>query len=183
MTRRQFLTCSAAAAGAAVSSRQRAEAALPPVKITRVRIYQPPNLNQLFNQSNMVCTVETDAGITGTGEGGAKDTLEQCAGSLIGKNPFQIETLWQTMYMEWFYPPGREKIHALGALDLALWDIKGKALKLLVHQLLNGSVRNYMDCYPTSGVGGGGGGGRGGAGRGAAGAGGADAQPPAGRGG
>ena len=32
------------------------------------------------------------------------------------------------MYIAWFYPPGREKTHALGALDLALWDIKGKAL-------------------------------------------------------
>ena len=128
-----------------------------------MRIYQPPNLNQLFNQSNMLCTVETDAGLTGIGEGGSKDTLEQCAGSLIGKNPFQIENLWQTMYMEWFYPPGREKIHALGALDLALWDIKGKAFKAPVHQLLNGSVRDYMDCYPTGGVGGGGGGRRRGA--------------------
>ena len=71
----------------------RAEATLPQTKITRVRIYQPPNLNQLFNQSNMLCTVETDGGLTGIGEGGSKDTLEQCAGSLIGKNAFQIETL------------------------------------------------------------------------------------------
>jgi L-alanine-DL-glutamate epimerase-like enolase superfamily enzyme len=50
-------------------------------------------------------------------------------------------------------PSGQEKIHALGALDLALWDIKGKGLKLPVHQLLNGSVRNYLECYPTGGVG------------------------------
>src|SRR5437867_3949143 len=155
MNRRLFLKSLAAASASPFASYHLAEAALSPAKITRVRIYQPPNLNQLFNQSNMLCTIETDAGITGIGEGGAKDTLEQCAGSLIGKNPFQIETLWQTMYMEWFYPPGREKIHALGALDMALWDIKGKALKTPVHQLLNGSVRNYIDCYPTSGIGGG----------------------------
>src|ERR1700685_3198444 len=172
MNRRLFLKSMAAASTTALMVPRYAEAALPPAKITRVRIYQPPNLNQLFNQSNMLCTVETDAGLTGIGEGGSKDTLEQCAGSLIGKNPFQIETLWQTMYMEWFYPPGREKIHALGALDMALWDIKGKAFKAPVHQLLNGSLRDYMECYPTSGVGGGvggGGGGRGGAGRGGAG--------------
>jgi galactonate dehydratase len=163
MNRRRFLESMTAAAATAVVGLRNAGAALPQIKITRVRIYQPPNLNQLFNQSNMLCTVETDAGITGIGEGGSKDTLEQCAGSLIGKNPFQIETLWQTMYMEWFYPPGREKIHAVGALDLALWDIKGKAFQAPVHQLLNGSVRNYLDCYPTGGVGGGGGrsGGRG----------------------
>ena len=128
------------------------EAALPKIKITRVKIYRPPDLNQLFNQSNMVVTVETDAGITGIGEGGAKDTLEQCAGTLIGKNPFKIEALWQEMYIAWFYPPGREKVHALGALDLALWDIKGKALKLPLHELLGGSVRNHLECYATGGT-------------------------------
>jgi galactonate dehydratase len=180
MNRRTFLKSVAAVSAAPFAPFDRAEAALSPAKITRVRVYQPPNLNQLFNQSNMLCTIETDAGITGIGEGGAKDTLEQCAGSLIGKNPFQIESLWQAMYMEWFYPPGREKIHALGALDMALWDIKGKALKMPVHQILNGSVRNYMDCYPTSGLGGAGGGGRGGRG-GTAGP--PAAQPNAGRGG
>src|SRR5438552_18988786 len=152
MNRRRFLKSLTAASAAVLTGLPRAEAALPAAKITRVRIYQPPNLNQLFNQSNMLCTVETDAGLTGIGEGGSKDTLEQCAGSLIGKNAFQIENLWQTMYMEWFYPPGREKIHAVGALDMALWDIKGKAFKAPVHQLLGGSVRNYLECYNTGGV-------------------------------
>jgi galactonate dehydratase len=55
------------------------------------------------------------------------------------------------MYMEWFYPPGREKIHAQGALDMALWDIKGKALGLPVHEVLGGTVRNYCECYQTGG--------------------------------
>ncbi len=89
-------------------------------------------------------------GITGIGEGGSKDTLEQCAGTLIGKDPFKIEAIWQEMYIAWFYPPGREKTHAMGAMDLALWDIKGKALKLPVHELLGGTVRNYCECYGTT---------------------------------
>src|SRR4051795_8164854 len=152
MNRRSFLKSLAVAPAACAIRLPRAEAALPKAKITRVRIYQPPNLNQLFNQSTMVCTVETDAGITGIGEGGAKDTLEQCAGTLIGKNPFHIESIWQEMYIAWFYPPGREKVHALGALDLALWDIKGKIQNLPVHSLLGGMVRNYCECYNTSGV-------------------------------
>src|SRR4051812_26061917 len=67
MNRRLFLQ-STAAAGACLTSPDRSQAALSPAKITRVRIYQPPNLNQLFNQSNMLCTIETDAGITGVGE-------------------------------------------------------------------------------------------------------------------
>src|SRR5205807_2569984 len=95
---------------------------------------------------------ETDAGLTGFGEGGTKDTLEQCAQSLIGKDPFRIEAAWQEMYIGWFYPPGREKIHALGALDLALWDLKGKALKAPVHQILGGVARNHCECYPTGSV-------------------------------
>jgi L-alanine-DL-glutamate epimerase-like enolase superfamily enzyme len=122
------------------------------MKITRVRIYTPPELNTLFNQSNMVVTVETDAGVVGVGEGGAKDTLEQCAGRLIGQDPHYIERLWQDMSRSFFYPPGREKMHALGALDLALWDIKGKVHGLPVHALLGGMVRNYCECYNTAGV-------------------------------
>src|SRR5581483_7923838 len=64
----------------------------------------------------------------------------------------RIEAIWQEMFLAWFYPPGREKVHALGALDLALWDIKGKALGVPIHELLGGSVRNYCDCYGTTTV-------------------------------
>ena len=149
MKRRELLKSLAAAT---LAGSQYAEAALPKIKITRVRIYEPPNLNQTFAQSNMVVTVETDAGITGIGEGGVTDTLKQCAGTLINKNPFKIEAIWQEMYIAWFYPPGREKIHAQGAMDLALWDIKGKALKLPVHELLGGAVRDHLECYATGGA-------------------------------
>src|SRR5215211_3266726 len=148
MFRRDFLKSLTVAATMPVAL----NAALPKAKITRVQIWEPPNLNQLFNQSNMVVTVETDIGITGVGEGGARDTLEQCAGTLIGKNPFRIESIWQEMYIAWFYPPGREKVHALGALDMALWDIKGKALGLPVHEVLGGTVRNFCECYATGGA-------------------------------
>ncbi len=122
------------------------------MKITRVRAYQPPNPNPLFNQSDLVVTVETDAGITGVGEGGSKEMLEQCAGRLIGREPQHIERLWQDMSRAFFYPAGREKEHAIGALDLALWDLKGKVLQLPVHQILGGAVRNYCECYNTAGI-------------------------------
>lgn len=151
MNRRSFLSLAAGTAATAALPRG-AHAALPKAKITRVRIFEPPNLNPTFNQSTMVVTVETDAGITGVGEGGTKDLLQQCASSLIGKDPFRIEANWQEMYMAWFYPPGREKIHALGGLDLALWDIKGKALNAPVHQVIGGAVRDYCECYVTGGV-------------------------------
>ena len=152
MNRRTFLKALAAAQAATVVRPSVVAADLPKARITRVRIFRPPNLNPLFNQSDMLVTVETDIGITGIGEGGAKDTLEQCAGTLIGKNPFRIDAIWQEEYIAWFYPPGREKAHALGALDLALWDIKGKALDVPVHELLGGAARDYCECYATGGV-------------------------------
>jgi len=152
MNRRSFVRSAVAGPGLALAALPQVRAAVPKMKITRVRAYAPPNLNTLFNQSDMVVTVETDAGITGIGEGGARDTIEQCAGRLIGQDPHFIERLWQDMSRSFFYPPGREKVHALGALDLALWDIKGKALGLPVHAILGGMVRNYCECYNTSGI-------------------------------
>jgi L-alanine-DL-glutamate epimerase-like enolase superfamily enzyme len=103
-------------------------AATPKMKITSVKVYLPPNPNPLFNQSDVVVTVHTDAGITGIGEGGSRDLIAQSAGRLIGRDPQHIEQLWQDMNRAFFYPAGRERTHAIGALDLALWDIKGKAL-------------------------------------------------------
>jgi galactonate dehydratase len=152
MQRRSFFRSAAAGAATLLVRAPRARAAMPTMKITRVRAYAPPNPNPLFNQSDMVVTIETDAGITGIGEGGSKDMLEQCAGRLIGKDPQYTERLWQDMQRAFFYPPGREKTHALGALDLALWDIKGKVQKLPVHALLGGMVRNYCECYNTAGI-------------------------------
>src|SRR5437867_7604267 len=125
MNRRAFLNSLTAICAARALRPPSASAAVPTAKITAVRLFHPPNLNRTMNQSNQVVTVETDAGITGIGEGGTRDTVEQCAGLLIGKNPFQTEMRWQEMYMSYFYSPGREKVHALGALDMALWGIKG----------------------------------------------------------
>jgi len=150
--RRTFFRSLAAASATVVGRPPHALAAIPKNKITRVRVYAPPEPNPLFNQSDLVVAIETDAGITGIGEGGSKEMLEQCAGRLIGQDPQYIERLWQDMSRAFFYPPGREKEHALGALDLALWDIRGKALGLPVHALLGGMVRNHCECYNTAGI-------------------------------
>jgi L-alanine-DL-glutamate epimerase-like enolase superfamily enzyme len=152
MHRRSFFRTLAAASAATAAAPPPAAAGIPKMKITRIRVYTPPNPNPLFNQSDQVVTIETDAGITGIGEGGTRDLLERPAGRLIGQDPRYIERLWQDMLRSDFYPPGREKTDALGALDLALWDIRGKALNLPVHGVLGGMVRNYCECYNTSGI-------------------------------
>lgn len=152
ITRRTILKAVGSAASVGLARTSLAYRAIPAMKITRVRAYTPPEPNPLFNQSDHVITIETDAGITGIGEGGSKEMLEQCAGRLIGRDPQFIERLWQDMSRAFFYPPGREKEDALGALDLALWDIKGKVQGVPVHQLVGGMVRNYCECYNTGGT-------------------------------
>jgi len=149
MNRRTFTRLALATAGSVAAIAPHARASIPKLKITRIRCYRAPHPNPTVNQSDQIVTVETDAGITGIGEGGTRDSVEQCAGMLIGEDPTRTEHLWQYLYRGYFYPPGREKLHALGALDLALWDIKGKALGVPVYELLGGLTRNHIECYST----------------------------------
>jgi galactonate dehydratase len=150
-------TAAAATARPSVSEElARAAARLPPALVTRIRIFYPPNYNangpQAFPQSNMVVLVDTDAGITGIGQGGSPDTVRNVARSVIGKNAFDTEMIWQAAFMDGFYSPGKERLHALGAIDLALWDIKGKALNAPLYQFFGGKAREYIQLYATSGL-------------------------------
>ena len=127
-----------------------AHAALPKMKITRIRYYDSPLSRAMFNQSQNVVTVETDQGITGIGEGGSRDLVRDCADLLIGEDPTRIDRCWQMMLRGKFYPAGREKLDAMGAIDLALWDIKGKALGVPVYELLGGRSHDHIECYATA---------------------------------
>ncbi len=119
-------------------------------KIKKIRYYNAPGYNKpLFNQARGIVEIETDSGLIGIGEGGAKDVVEQCAQMIIGEDPFRIEHIWQYLYRGMFYPPGREKLHGLGAIEMALWDIKGKALGVPIYELLGGATRDYVECYAT----------------------------------
>ena len=125
-------------------------AATSKLKITKIRYYGAPGYTKPpFNQARGIVEIETDGGLIGVGEGGSPDMIAQCAQMMIGADPFRIEHLWQYLYRGMFYPPGREKLHALGALEMALWDIKGKALQVPVYELLGGATRDYIECYAT----------------------------------
>jgi galactonate dehydratase len=146
----------AAARQGAQQTAQRSAARLSPAIITKIRVFYPPNYDrngpQAFPQSNMVVLVDTDAGITGIGQGGSPDTVRNVARSVIGKNAFDTEMIWQAVFMDGFYSPGKERLHALGAIDLALWDIKGKALNAPLYQLFGGKAREHIELYATSGL-------------------------------
>jgi galactonate dehydratase len=98
--------------------------------------------------------VQTDDGITGWGEPvleGRAHTVaaavEELGDYLVGKDPFLIEEHWTVMYRAGFYRGGGIHMSALAGIDQALWDIKGKALGVPVHQLLGGQLRDRIRVY------------------------------------
>ncbi len=98
--------------------------------------------------------VETDEGIAGWGEpvveGRAATVaaaVAELADYLIGKDPFLIEDHWTVLYRGGFYRGGPVHMSALAGIDQALWDIKGRALGVPVHQLLGGRLRERIRVY------------------------------------
>ena len=99
-------------------------------------------------------TLETDNGLQGLGEAGLTGrelavvgALEHFRPLLLGQDAFRSEHLWQTLWTGGFFPPGPVLSAALAAIDLALWDLKGKALGVPVYQLLGGRVRDRVLTY------------------------------------
>ena len=99
--------------------------------------------------------VDTDTGIYGLGESGMTRTgqavgkaVEHLAELVIGEDPLSTERLWQHMFRRNFFPAQGVYSCAISAIDIALWDIKGKALGVPVYKLLGGPVRDKVVCYP-----------------------------------
>lgn len=110
-------------------------------------------------RQTVICEVSTDEGIKGLGEafyfsGPAKIAAalitDAYAPLIIGRDPFDSSVIWDFLY-NWTRDQGMKglPISALSAVDIALWDIKGKALGLPVHKLLGGSYRNRARVYAT----------------------------------
>lgn len=101
----------------------------------------------------LLVRVHTDAGIVGVGEGGAwghieasKVAVEKFATYLVGKDPAPIEHHWAMMH-RFSYFQGAAINAAISAIDIALWDIKGKALGVPVYELLGGPTRKTARVY------------------------------------
>ena len=122
------------------------------MKITAVKSF--PFLSENGRRYHIV-KVETDEGIYGLGEigmsfwGAAVDaSLEHLSEIVVGEDPFSTERLWQHMFRGSFFPADTTYCSAISAIDIALWDIKGKALGMPVYKLLGGPVRDKVVCYP-----------------------------------
>ena len=102
--------------------------------------------------------IETDEGISGWGEPileGHAETLKAAVHELedvlIGCDPSRIEDIWQMIYRNGCYRGGPVLMSALAGVDMALWDIKGKALGSPIHTLLGGPVRDRIRTYQWCG--------------------------------
>jgi L-alanine-DL-glutamate epimerase-like enolase superfamily enzyme len=115
-------------------------------------------------QDDLIVEIHTDAGIVGVGETDTNPWIARecirargthCMGlgleeMLIGADPPEPEALWHKLYAGSKMTGRRGAlICAMGAIDMALWDIRGKALGVPIHQLLGGAVKEHVTPYAS----------------------------------
>lgn len=136
------------------------------MKITDVKTFvvgnPPPGYGGRFW---VFVKLTTDDGVSGIGEAyaipfhpkvAAQMIEDVCARYVIGRDPFKIETLWRIVYSSGFTQhPDLSLMGVLSAVEMACWDIVGKALDKPVYELLGGQVheklRSYTYLYPAEG--------------------------------
>ncbi|WP_232829208.1 mandelate racemase/muconate lactonizing enzyme family protein [Aureibaculum luteum] len=122
------------------------------MKITAIKTF-PVNI---AGRSQLNIKIETSTGIYGWGASGLTGrelavigVIEHYRPLLIGKDPRQIGAIWQDLYRGQYFEGGRVLTAAISAIDIALYDIKGKALGVPVYELLGGKQRDYVECFAS----------------------------------
>ncbi|MBI4830641.1 MAG: mandelate racemase/muconate lactonizing enzyme family protein [Candidatus Lindowbacteria bacterium] len=127
------------------------------MRIVKIEIFtaKPPRAWM----SPVMTRIHTDEGTTGIGEvalayglggeAGARMVKEIAAFLLLGEDPFRIEYIWDRMFRDTFWGQGGGPVvyGAMSAIDEALYDIKGKALKVPAYELLGGKCRDRIRLY------------------------------------
>lgn len=123
------------------------------MKITAVKTYAA----RVGIRNQLLVRIETDTGLYGWGESGLSGrekavigAVEHYAGFLVGRDPMAISALWQDMYRSQYFEGGRVLTAAISAIDIALYDIKGKALGVPVYELLGGRNRDVIPTFATT---------------------------------
>ncbi len=123
------------------------------MKITDIKAYPA----WIGERNQCVVKVETDEDIHGWGEAGLSSRELAVTGAvkhfrefLIGRDPLQRGALWQEMYRSQYFEGGRTLTAAISAIDIALYDVAGKALQVPVYELLGGKQRDYVPCFATT---------------------------------
>jgi galactonate dehydratase len=137
--------------GSAASAQQVPVAASKAPNTQRMKITK---VEPILTGSDVFLKIETDAGIVGYGDAtnhfipySSEGMLKDLIPYLIGEDPERIEYLWQSCFRRRFYRGGPATGAAVSAIDMALWDIKGKAHNMPVYQLLGGLARTKVRVY------------------------------------
>jgi galactonate dehydratase len=124
------------------------------MKITAIKPYPV----WIGTRNQLIVKVETDEGVFGWGESGLSGREMAVAGALqhysrflIGRNAFDIGAIWQETYRSQYFEGGRVLQAAISAVDIALHDIKGKALGVPVYELLGGKQRDMIPTFASTG--------------------------------
>ena len=153
MNRRGFIQAVLAAAAcqfpsAAQEASSRARSLNLKISGLKTFVVNAGSLNWVF------CKVYTNAGLVGLGEGSVTSkeaTIAQAIMEherfLIGKDPTDIEFLWQSMFRVPRWRGGPVLNSAISAVEIALWDILGQALEVPIYKLLGGAARNRVRMY------------------------------------
>lgn len=125
------------------------------MKITDIKVYP----TWVGSRNQLIVKIETDEGVYGWGESGlsgrelaVEGALRHYRELLIGQDPMRIGFIWQLLYRSQYFEGGRVLTAAQSAIDIALYDIKGKVLGVPVYQLLGGKQRDYVNCFATTGA-------------------------------
>ncbi len=109
-------------------------------------------------RNQMLLKVETDQGVFGWGESGltgrekaVTGAIEHFAQFLVGQDAMQIGRIWQELYRSQYFEGGRVLQAAISAIDIALHEIKGKALGVPVYELLGGKQRWVISTFASTG--------------------------------
>ncbi len=101
--------------------------------------------------------VLTDNGPSGIGEATLEykehavvSAMKELERGLVGKDPHNVEAIWHDAYRDAYWRGGPVLMSALSAIEMALWDIKGKDLGVPVWKLLGGKVRDSVPCYANA---------------------------------
>lgn len=108
-------------------------------------------------RNQLLVKVETDEGIFGWGESGLSGREQAVIGALshferilVGRDPMAIGALWQELYRSQYFEGGRVLQAAISAIDIALHDLKGKALGVPVYELLGGRHRDTVPTFASA---------------------------------
>lgn len=115
-----------------------------------------PRIAPSGRRPQLLVRVETENGLVGWGECGlagrekaVMGAIEHFTPLLVGRNAMDIGAIWQRLYRSQYYEGGRVLQAAISGLDIALHDLKGKALNVPVHQLLGGRQRDRIPVFAS----------------------------------